>query len=360
MLFHKYNVLIFMLIGCLTNTHATTYIGQHITNNTKWTKANSPYIITIDLAVLKGVILTIEPGTKVLFSKETRMTVSGNLIAIGTARQRISFSGLNESDWNGFSFTKECNDYNPTTQEGTCFNYCSFKGTRNAPAHLIRTKGCNINIVNSTIEDCYTAIQTERQAEIWVSKSLFKNCNRVLNVRNTSLATVINNKMIACNSIMLGGTTVFKGNTLKKFTGKGRHSGIIVWMLGGGVIDIDNNQFIRFEDYAIKLHKMSKRSSFSVHNNNFKHNKTNLKLSCKYYNKGNSTVDNNNFHNCKKYHIKLFEPCSDEAKETLKIGANYWGKLSNEQIKQTILDHNQDENITAKVEYKTALKKTIP
>ena len=336
---------------------ATTYVGQSIDQHTTWTKSYSPYVITTDLLIEKGITLTIQPGTQVLFSKETQMTIAGNLIAIGNKSHKISFTGLNNSDWNGFLFTKNCNNYNPDNQEGICFNYCSFKGTGNAPTHLIRSKGCDIKITNCIIENCYTAIQTERQAELWVTKSCFKYCNRVLNIRNTSLATVTQNKMIRCNSIMLGGTTIFKDNILKKFTGNGRHAGLVVWMLGGGVIDISNNQFIKFEDYAIKLYKMSRRSSFLVSNNDFKNNQTNLKLSCKYFNQGTSLVEKNNFYNYKQYHISLFEPCSDEENEVLEIGVNYWGKMSKEDIKKAILDKDQDENISAQIQFKASLKK---
>lgn len=360
MLFRSYLYLFFIFLASSTKTLATTYIGQDIKTNTKWLKAKSPYIITIDVTILPNTTLEIEAGTKVLFSKETRIIVAGNLIAKGTASQRISFTGLREGDWNGFYFTKDCNDYDPVQQKGVFFNYCCFKGTGNAPSHLIRSNGCNIKVSNSIVENCYTAIQTERQAEMWVSNSCFKHCNRVFNIRNTSIATITQNKIIACNSIMLGGTTTFQDNILKKFTARGRHSGLVVWMLGGGVVNIQNNQFIRFEDYAIKLHKMSKRSSFVVQNNDFKHNKTNLKLSCMYYNKGNSVIEHNNFYTCKQYHIKLFEPCSDVEKKTLDIGSNYWGKLSNEQIEATILDHKQDKNISLEVAYKPALKKTSP
>lgn len=338
---------------------ATTYVGQSIDQNTTWTKSKSPYIITTDLIVEKGITLSLEQGTKVFFSKETQLIVSGNLVANGSKSQKISFEGLNNADWNGFLFTKSCNDYMPDKKEGVSFNYCSFKGTGNAPTHLIRSKGCNINMTNCSIESCYTAIQTERQAEVWIHKSCFKYCNRVLNIRNTSLATITQNKMTSCNSIMLGGTTIFKENVLKKFTGNGRHSGLVIWMLGGGIVDIKNNQFIKFEDYAIKLYKMSKRSSFLVANNDFKHNKTNLKLSCKYYNQGKSLVENNNFYNYKLYHVSLFEPCLDEGVEILKIGANHWGKLSQEEVLNAILDKNQDQNINGEIEFQKSIKKVI-
>lgn len=345
-----------LLIGTSSNLQATTYISRHIEEDSRWTKANSPYIITIDLLVAKGVKLEIEAGVKVYFSKETRLVVSGNLMAKGSKQQKILFTGLEGGSWNGFLFTKECNDYNPETKEGVCLEHCTFVGTGEAPANLLRSKGCNLHMSHSTIEQCYTALQTERQAEIWVYHSCFKSCNRVINVRNTSLATLEHNKMTACNSIMLGGTTTFRHNTLKKFTGQGRHSGLVVWMLGGGIVTISHNQFIRFESTAIKLYKMSKRSSFLVYNNNFKHNQTNLKLSCKYYNKGTSKVERNNFYNFKAYHIELFAPCADTS-STLVLGSNYWGRMDEQALLEAILDQEDDKKLSAKVACAAILNK---
>lgn len=347
-----------LLLFAANNLCATTYIGQNIERNTKWSKANSPYIITIDIEILATAIVEIEAGVEVRFAKETRLIVSGGIVAKGTKSQKISFSGVENGAWNGFLFLKECNDYNEKTGEGVRFDYCSFIGTGTTPAQLIRSKGCNISITNSNIEGCYTAIQMERQAEIWVVGSSFKNCNRVINVQNTSMVTMTNNTMAACNSLILGGTTVLKNNILKDFTGKGRHSGIVVWMLGGGVVDIQGNQFLNFEDYAIKLYKTTNRSSFLIRENDFKNNKSNLHLSCKYYNKGRSVIENNNFNSCEKYNIVLFAPCSEEKElQTIKIGANYWGKLSEAEMKTTIFDHHQDTNITAMVECAPPLKK---
>jgi hypothetical protein len=355
----KINILFTILLTVLLSTAADciTYIGQNIDKDSKWLKSGSPYIITIDLSVNKGATLEIEAGTEIYFSMETRMTVSGNLIAIGSKSKRISFSGLNESEWGGFLFTRDCNDYDPATKEGVSFVYCNFRGTGESPSHLIKSKGCNINMSHCNITDCYTAIQTERQAEVLIRESVFRNCNRVINVKNTSLATVEGNRMYGCNSIMLGGTTTFRNNILKKFTGNGRHSGLIVWMSGGGIVDISDNQFIKFEDYAIKLQKATKRSSFLVHNNNFKNNGSNLKLSCKYFNKGKSVIEHNNFYNYRKYHVRLFSPCTEKAAETLKIGSNYWGRLSGAEVKSATLDRKQDDKISAEVEYGDVLNK---
>lgn len=348
-----------LIVACALGVQATTYISQHIEQDTKWLQANSPYIITNDLAILKGATLSIEAGVKVFFSRETKLVVAGNLVAVGNKRQKITFSGLNGGDWNGFIFTKEGQDFEQQTNEGCQFEYSVFEGTGESPAQLIRTKGCDLSIKNCEVKNCYTAIQTERQAEIWATNSLFEDCNRVFNIRNTSKATIQQNEMNNCNSIMLGGTTTFSNNKLNKFSGRGRHSGVVVWMLGGGVVNIYNNEFSNFEKNAIKLYKMTRRSSFFVKSNNFKNNTTNLELAASYYNKGTSVIEQNNFHNCKKYHIVVATSHADKDMQVLEVGTNYWGKISDDDLRKMILDYNTDEQIVGRVEYSKKLKKSI-
>jgi hypothetical protein len=158
---------------------------------------------------------------------------------------------------------------------------------------------------------------------------------------------------------MLGGTTTFSNNKLSKFSGKGRHSGVVVWMLGGGIVNIYHNEFSNFEDNAIKLYKMTRRSSFFVKSNDFKNNTTNLSLSASYYNRGKSIVEQNNFHNCKKYHIAVSTNHSDKELEVLQVGTNYWGKISNEELRALTQDNSSDKEIMGTVEYSQKLKKSI-
>lgn len=335
----------------LAQPSSGTFIGQHIDQNTRWIKAGSPYIITIDVFIQKSAVLTIEPGVEVFFSPETRLIVEGGIMAQGTKSKRISFEGLDGCNWNGFLLLNNCEQYNPETKSGCTFEHCTFRGTGDAPNHLIRTRGCNVRVANCTIENCYTAIQSERQAYVYVEHNSFKNCNRALNIRNTSQAMVLHNKLLSCNSVLIGGTTQFKYNKLKKFTAKGRHSGVIVWMLGGGIVEIAHNDFVKFEDTAIKLQKMSRRSTFNLHHNNFRDNDTNLKLSCKYYNHGKTSIQENNFFNYKSFQIKLFAPCSDDPLETCIIGENYWGKLSADEIERATFDQRVDTTLTGVVQF---------
>jgi parallel beta-helix repeat protein len=86
------------------NTRAVSIPGQHITNNTNWTAANSPYIIDGDVYVDQGVTLTLEPGVIVKFNGFYSIFISGNLIAIGTEINIIEITSNlgtpDRGDWN--------------------------------------------------------------------------------------------------------------------------------------------------------------------------------------------------------------------------------------------------------------------
>jgi len=84
-----------------------------ITTNTTWTKSNSPYLVTGDLTVASGFILTIEPGVEVKFVANYNdqgfdpidLEVNGELIAIGNQSDSISFTSslgnATPGDWGG-------------------------------------------------------------------------------------------------------------------------------------------------------------------------------------------------------------------------------------------------------------------
>lgn len=338
---------------------ANTYVGKTIATNTTWTKEGSPYIVTEDVTIQQHITLTIQEGCTVLFSQKTQLFVEGNLEAIGNANRPIQFMGKNNAAWEGIFFAKTCNDYNPTTKEGVKFEHCIFKGTNASVNALLHARGCQLSLSNCQFEDCNTAIQVERQSRLWLRYSTIKNCDRALTIHNTSLAEVLHNKFFNCNSILLGGTTKFQYNTLLHFTGIGRHSGLIVWMLGGGKITISHNDFQKFEDYVLKIYKLTQRSSVIVEKNNFKNNLTNLKLSCQYYNIGNVNISYNNFYNYRNHHVQIYGRCEEVNPVVIPIGRNYWGNSSLEDLKKATADHSQDPTLSIIIEYSTPLNEAI-
>lgn len=86
-----------------------TNVSGLITSDTIWTMANSPYIVKGNILVQNGATLTIEPGVQVLFDGAYRLQIEGQLIAIGTANNRIVFTSnynpKQAGDWLGITFT---------------------------------------------------------------------------------------------------------------------------------------------------------------------------------------------------------------------------------------------------------------
>jgi len=80
----------------------------------RWTKANSPFILTQNELVESGVRLIIEPGTVVKFEPGHSLWVEGTLIANGTTAQPITFTSNKTTpaagDWEEIHFSNNSTD----------------------------------------------------------------------------------------------------------------------------------------------------------------------------------------------------------------------------------------------------------
>lgn len=84
-------------------SRAATEIGyQNITADTTWDLAGSPYLITLNIYINKGITLTIEPGVIIKLGR-TGITVGGKLNTIGTEENPIIFTSINDDDRGGKS-----------------------------------------------------------------------------------------------------------------------------------------------------------------------------------------------------------------------------------------------------------------
>ena len=75
-----------------------------ISENTTWTKANSPYILTTIVQIQPQATLTIEPGTIIkVYSPDQNhpagFLISGTLIASGTPQEPIVFTSLYDQNY---------------------------------------------------------------------------------------------------------------------------------------------------------------------------------------------------------------------------------------------------------------------
>jgi hypothetical protein len=97
----KILISIFFFSILISSIFAQTNVSGGIYNNTTWTLANSPYLITGPIVVFPSKTLTIEPGVVVKvqggFSSTTGypknyLEIRGNLVAVGTANAPIIFA----------------------------------------------------------------------------------------------------------------------------------------------------------------------------------------------------------------------------------------------------------------------------
>ena len=86
-----------------SSASAETFVTGHITADTAWTLAGSPYVMTTSVTVDEGATLTIEPGVEVQATSSASLNVLGVLRAVGTETNRIIFEP-SDDDWQGIRF----------------------------------------------------------------------------------------------------------------------------------------------------------------------------------------------------------------------------------------------------------------
>ena len=123
---------------------AETMVGGHITTDTVWDKAGSPYTLTQTITVDKGATLTIEPGVTIYGTNRRYsghgFVVYGALIAKGTEAERIRITDRVEhlSNWGMMQFEDSSDD------RKCILEYCE----------LINGSGVRIESASPTISWC--------------------------------------------------------------------------------------------------------------------------------------------------------------------------------------------------------------
>lgn len=101
-----------------------------------WNLAGSPYTVQVSTQVLANQLLTINPGVIVKFMPGTKLDVTGQLIASGTASQPVFFQANDTTNWadsttlvggwRGLTF----NTYFGSTPDQSVLKYCTIRDVK--------------------------------------------------------------------------------------------------------------------------------------------------------------------------------------------------------------------------------------
>ena len=132
----------FGLAGTLQfdKAQASTDVTGIIYSDTTWTPANSPYSLTGPVGVASGVILTIEPGTKIILNNHP-LNVNGTLIAKGTSADPVYFDGTSGGNIN---FAASSSSWNEETGTGSIIEKTIINSSR---VYLSNSPKINDNII---------------------------------------------------------------------------------------------------------------------------------------------------------------------------------------------------------------------
>jgi subtilisin family serine protease len=151
-----------------------TEVSGNITEDTIWTLENSPYIVTGTVQVLEDIKLTIEPGVEVKFNENTELNIGGELNAIGTESQMITFTSNQDApqagNWIGMEFTDGSVDAQADDQNNYLSGSIIKYGVIEYAEDGIRSQNSSQYISNSIIR-----YNLSEGIQLYYSGSLLKN-----------------------------------------------------------------------------------------------------------------------------------------------------------------------------------------
>ncbi len=117
-----------------------------------WTSANSPYLVQGAIMIANGTTLSIDSGVRVEFQGDYKFLVLGQLLAIGTPSDSITFTSTDTTNgWLGIRF-----DNTLSSNDSSKFFYCKFQyGKANGTSQI--TTGGAVNFKSfskSIISNC--------------------------------------------------------------------------------------------------------------------------------------------------------------------------------------------------------------
>lgn len=236
------------------NNLAGMMVPGDVSTEIRWTRANSPYLVSGDLNILPTGKLTIDAGVEVLIAESdsfrrgdenrVEITVEGAIVASAGNDLPVVFASARtnaeKSDWSGISFK---NVENPAN---TLVNV------------IISDASTGVQINNSLgtfsqidLRNCLLGAQCESTQNLTVEKLMITRCTTGIELKSNQSLILKDSTFIhptlAINSQQNDELTV-TGCNLLEFTENG-----MITNENGGVIEITNNLFVSPQGTALKI-----------------------------------------------------------------------------------------------------------
>lgn len=282
-------------------TQTAVNMSGIISQNTTWTKTNSPYTLTGAVGIIGGATLTIEEGVTINLGTNY-IQVNGTLVAKGRTDAPIFFNGGSSSSSTGSAllFTNSSDDWNQETNSGSAIENAVF----------IRS-----------------SIQID-DASPKISNSTF-NCR---------ISTFGGSPLIAYN-IFEGGDGIVLYNSNETIIGNiFSDTSQAIYIGGSNCAPLIENNLIVNNGYGIIVPSSSDIFTPIIRNNTIANNTDAITLA----GGGNPspTISFNNIYGSKDYNIRLAE-----IRDNINASYNYWGTTDENKISQSILDYKKDFNL---------------
>ncbi len=319
-------------------SNAQTTVPGGVVSGT-WTSSNSPYLVQGAIMIANGTVLTIDPGVRVEFQGDYKFLVLGQLLAIGTINDTITFTATDTtSGWLGIRF-----DSTLSSNDSSKFFYCKFQyGKANGTSSIITGGALYFNsfskavISNSNISNCIAnnsggAICCETSSPL-ITNNLISN-----NIADWQGAGIYcrNSHVVISNNVFINNNVI---------DGVGRGGGVALYECTNPVVD--NNTFLN--NRAYRGGSVFCSSGSPIITNNINSNNVGSSASCISLEGSNPLISQNSFTNniggavifCEGNNPTI---TNNDISNNSSLGINCWG--GNEIISNNIIHNNSGGGI---------------